>query len=200
MDKNGFLARLQAALADLPAQDVARSTAYWAEMIDDRMEDGLSEAEAVQAMGDINAIAAQIRAESTHPQTEDAPTPAPRRMPGWTVALLALTAVVWIPLVLAAVIVALALYISVWAVMVSLCAVVIGLGAAALAGAAGAVGYLLGGMAAQALLTLGAGLLCAGLTVLLAVGLAPVLQGIWRFGCNALSALAARFKRGEAQS
>ena len=51
MRKQEFLDRLERLLACLPADQVAESKAFYAEVIDDRMEDGMTEEEAVAAMG-----------------------------------------------------------------------------------------------------------------------------------------------------
>lgn len=55
MQKTEFLDRLRAALADLPAEELEKTLGYYAEMIEDRMEDGMDEEAAVAAMGDPEA-------------------------------------------------------------------------------------------------------------------------------------------------
>ena len=50
MDKESYLARLREALRGLPEADIAESLAYYTELIEDRMEEGLSEAEAVAGL------------------------------------------------------------------------------------------------------------------------------------------------------
>ena len=61
MNKKAFLWALMDGLSGLPMEDIERSLDYYSEMIDDRMEDGLSEEEAVAAMGPVKEICAQIR-------------------------------------------------------------------------------------------------------------------------------------------
>ena len=63
MKKNEFLAELRGRLAGLSEADLNRSLDYYAEMIDDRMEDGLSEDEAVNAVGTPAVIAEDILKE-----------------------------------------------------------------------------------------------------------------------------------------
>ena len=60
MNKTEFLDALRHALGKLPSYEVEQSIAFYAEMIDDRIEDGMSEQEAVAALGSVHAIAAQI--------------------------------------------------------------------------------------------------------------------------------------------
>ena len=67
MTKQEFLSELERALGKLPHAEVEQALAFYDEAISDRMEDGLSESEAVADLGPIDEIAAQIAAESTRP-------------------------------------------------------------------------------------------------------------------------------------
>ncbi len=68
MTKQEFLSELERALGKLPHTEVEQALAFYDEAISDRMEDGLSEAEAVAGLGSIEEIAAQIAAETpAHP-------------------------------------------------------------------------------------------------------------------------------------
>ncbi len=64
MTKIEFLSTLREALSTLSRGDVERSVEFYEEMIDDRMEDGMSEAEAVANMGDLTRIAQQILSQA----------------------------------------------------------------------------------------------------------------------------------------
>ena len=67
MNKMDFLSALEHRLVGLPREDLAERMAFYSEAIDDRLEDGLSEEEAVAQLGSADAIAAQIVGEG--PQT-----------------------------------------------------------------------------------------------------------------------------------
>ena len=56
MKRVEFLKELKAQLWALPEADRQNSLDYYSEMIDDRMEDGLTEEEAVAAIGDLDEI------------------------------------------------------------------------------------------------------------------------------------------------
>ena len=60
MDKRTFLERLQAALAGLPDAERERQLAYYEEMIDDRVEEGMSESEAIAALGPADQLAQRV--------------------------------------------------------------------------------------------------------------------------------------------
>ena len=60
MLKQEFLVQLRKGLSCLPKQDMEERLTFYSEMIDDRMEEGLSEEDAVMAVGSIADIIAQI--------------------------------------------------------------------------------------------------------------------------------------------
>ena len=57
MDKRTFLTQLQKRLKCLPEEDRQQTLAYYEEMIEDRLDEGLSEEEAVADMGSVENIA-----------------------------------------------------------------------------------------------------------------------------------------------
>ena len=60
MDKLTFLGLLRQGLNGLPQEDIEERIGFYSEMIDDRMEEGLSEAEAVAGVGSVEEIVPQI--------------------------------------------------------------------------------------------------------------------------------------------
>ena len=183
MTKQDFLTRLRTRLGGLPREDVEERLSFYGEMIDDGIEDGLTEEEAVAKVGSVDGVASRILEEFPLPFEKEKRRPK-RSMKTWEIVLLAVGAVVWGPLAIAAVAVVFSLYAVLWSVVVSLWA-----GFAALIG--GAVGGVLGGSAIAAtgfplpgLALVGAGLVCAGVTVL------------WFFGCKAATKGAALLTKG----
>lgn len=167
MRKQEFLDKLKASLWAMPEADKQRSVDYYAEMIDDRMEDGLTEEEAVAAIGDLDEIVEQILHETPRPPVtvHNGQKQQKRGLEPWMIVLLVLGSPLWIPLVTAAVSVVLSVYISLWSVVISLYAVFIAL-------AASAVGCVIGsffmiGSTAEVIVAWGAAALCAGLAILL---------------------------------
>ena len=63
MTKQEFLAQLQSGLLGLTESDAQERLTFYSEMIDDRMEEGLSEQDAVAQIGEIDEIVASILAE-----------------------------------------------------------------------------------------------------------------------------------------
>ena len=64
MNKEQFLQQLAYHIAGLPQSDVMHWLEYYDEMLDDRIEDGMSEEDAIAALGEPLQIARQILAET----------------------------------------------------------------------------------------------------------------------------------------
>ena len=63
MYREEFLNELSAKLAGLPEEEVGERLSFYREMIEDRMEDGVPESEAVAQIGTPDEITAQIMSE-----------------------------------------------------------------------------------------------------------------------------------------
>ena len=135
MNKSEFLGELEKSLSELPEKDRSRSLDYYGEMIDDRTEEGLSEEEAVQALGSMEDITAQILMDTPLPSLVRAKVKKRRALKAWETVLLVLGSPVWLPLLIAAVAVALSLYAVLWVLV----AVTLG---GKLFGAAGMLGMI----------------------------------------------------------
>ena len=60
MNKQEFLNELRQGLNGLPQYDIEERVSFYSEMIDDRIEEGFSEADAVAAVGSIADIVFQV--------------------------------------------------------------------------------------------------------------------------------------------
>ncbi|MBQ9852040.1 MAG: DUF1700 domain-containing protein [Ruminiclostridium sp.] len=195
MNKKAFLWALMDGLSGLPMEDIERSLDYYSEMIDDRMEDGLSEEEAVAAMGPVKEICAQILAETPLSRLVKEAVRPKRKLRVWEIVLLVLGSPVWVPLVAAAVIVVVSVYLSVWAVLLSLYAADLAVAVTGLAGGVALVQMLMAGRTAEGILFLGGGLVCIGLAILLFFGFNQVTKGLVWVTKQALLALKNSFVR-----
>lgn len=160
MTKQEFLSELERALGKLPHAEVEQALAFYDEAISDRMEDGLSEAEAVADLGPIDEIAAQIAAE-----TPPIPRAIARANTGsrtLNIVLLAVFSPIWIPIVLALAAAALAVYVAIWAVIAALWAVDAVLVLIPFAGLAALASTLGGGMPLPGVFVFGLSLVSSG--------------------------------------
>ena len=118
MTKSEFLDQLKEELHGLPEQDVSDRLSFYQEMIEDRMEEGTPEEEAVKAIGDIDVVVAQILQET--PITKIVKEKIkPRRKPSaLEIVLIALGFPLWFPLLLVAFILLLVCYILIWVMVI----------------------------------------------------------------------------------
>lgn len=167
MNKQELLEALRAKLNGLPKEDIDEACDYYSEIIDDRMEEGLNEAEAVSALGPIDQIAAQIIAGASLPKLVRAKAAPSRPLSPREIILIISASPIWLPLLLAGIGLFLSIYIILWAALITLYAVAISFAAGSAAGIAGGAALIISGQTAHGVLYLGLGLICVGLTILL---------------------------------
>ena len=169
MTKQEFLASLREGLRGLPPADIEERIAFYDEMIDDRMEEGLTEEEALAELGSVESVIAQITAETPLVKLvkEKVRSERKRSGKGLTTALLVLGAPIWVSLLIAAFAVALSLAAAAWSVVISLYAAALSLAVGGVAFVAFSVVYILRGNIPGAAFAVGAGLAAVGLGLLL---------------------------------
>jgi uncharacterized membrane protein len=178
MNKQEFLAKLRNALAGLPEKDIEERLSFYSEMIDDRMEEGLSEQEALSAVGSVEEITSQIIGETPLTTIAKGRVKGNRRLKTWEIILLVLGSPIWLSLGIAAIAVIFSLYISLWSVIVSLWAVFASVVASAFGVAAGGVALLCVGKTIPAMAMIASGLVCAGLSIFTYFGCKAATKGI----------------------
>ena len=180
MTKLEFLQSLREKLSGLPQHEVEERLSFYREMIEDRMDDGLAEADAVAELGSVDEIAAQIIADIPLTKLAKEKIKPKRRLRAWEIVLLALGSPIWLSLLIAAAAVLFSLYVVIWAVVISLWAVFVSLAAAAVGGIAACIVFALTGHGSTGLAMLGAGLTCAGLAIFMFYGCLAVNKGaVW---------------------
>ena len=170
MTKNEFMAELRSRLSGVPEKDAEDRLGFYSEIIDDRMEEGLSEEEAVRGIGSIDEIAAGITAEISQARNKDQKRESKRKLKAWEIVLLAAGSPVWLPLAIAAVAVTFSLYAVLWALVISLWAVFVAFTATAGGSIVIFVVQIIYGNALAGVAILGAGLILAGSSIFLFFG------------------------------
>ena len=120
MSKTEFIEQLRAALNGLSEEDLKKSVDYYEEMIDDRIEDGISEEEAISGLGSIDEIKSRILEDIPIRKIVKEKIKPKRSLAGWEIALLVIGSPVWVPIVLSLIITGLSLYMSFWIIILSL--------------------------------------------------------------------------------
>ena len=178
MTKQEFLATLWDRLARLPGEEIGRSLDYYSEMIDDRMEDGLSEEEAVRAIGPMDEVVAQILMETSLPKLVKAKVKRKRSIKAWEIVLLILGSPIWLPLCLVALVILLTFYLVIWILALVFYVADLAFAVAGVAGIIGAFGVAFHGRLAQGAFALGSGLACVGLAILLFFACNLIAKGV----------------------
>ena len=178
MNKQEFLAKLQTNLSGLPEKEVQDSLGFYSEMIDDRMEEGLSEEDAVREIGSAEDIAKQIISETPLIKIVKDKINPKRKIQAWEIVLLILGAPLWLSLMIAIFAIILAAYVSIWAVVISFWAVFVSLIAVALCGIGVGAGLIWNNHILSAFLLIGTSFVCAGLSVFCFYGCKAATKGI----------------------
>ena len=261
MKKQQFLAELWKRLSDVPKEDVERSLDYYSEMIDDRVEAGMSEEEAVADIGSVEEAAKQIIAEAPkhkaaagrsaaaqqtgagrgytagtdayysaprdnvgsmgytgssakhsavyHEAYEEAMAEhlnggaAPRKnssggMSAGKVVALILLFPIWFPLVITLGALLFAAFVTIWALTISFFAVAGAFVASGVAGVLTLIFYVFSGQVAAGFFHLGAGLLLAGIGILMFMIAGGIVKATARGSRGILRAVTGIFRRREA--
>ena len=165
MTKQKFLENLKAALLEINDHDVDERILFYSEMIDDLIDDGLSETDAVAKVGPIGKIIDEsIKAIPIFELVKRKAKKSPR-IPGWGIALIAIGAPIWISLIASAFAIALSLLVTLWSVVLSLWAVLLSFGIGALVGVIVGVALLFTDAPLVGLMLMGVGIALAGLSI-----------------------------------
>ena len=186
MNKAEFLQALAARLNGLTAQERERALNFCAEGIDDRVEDGMEENDAVAALGDVETVARELLAD--RPLRAVVRERVRREGSAGRIALLICAS----PLLLTLFAVGLSAYAALWAAMVSVYAAVASLLIAGAVCALGGVALMFLQGAAPGLCVCGAGLVSFALGLLLIAPMKAAGKGLWKLtkafgrGCKRL--------------
>ena len=177
MNKHEFTAALGARLTGFPKREAEERIAFYVEMIEDRMEEGLSEAAAVKAVGTVDAVAAQIMAEIPLSAMVKARIRPQHRLSWWEITLIGLGFPVWFSLLASLFAVAVSLWATLWSLVISLWAVFGSCAGGAVGGLCATCVLFFVGEPLGALMMLAATLAAAGVAILAFFGSLAATKG-----------------------
>lgn len=122
MTKQQFISKLKSKLRGLSKKDVEERLSFYGEMIDDRIESGLSEEDAIAEIGSADMVASQIIEEMSSQNVPEGQK-TNKRISALQIVLLVLGSPLWISLLLTAFFVILTVYLVIWSVNAALWAV-----------------------------------------------------------------------------
>lgn len=178
MNRQSFLSELRSRLTGLPQEVIEGHISFYNEMIDDRMEEGSTEEEAVAAIGSVDEVVAEILDDYPLSKLVKEKIKPKRRLQTWEIILLILGSPIWVSLLIAAFAVLLSVYIVLWSLIVSLWAIEMSFGACALAGVAASLMLLVTGDFYTGLASLGTGFFFTGLMIFMFFACKAATKGI----------------------
>lgn len=173
MNKKEFLAALRCGLAGFPRREREERIAFYREAIEDRMEEGLTEEEAVLAVGNPTEIAAAVRSEATAASEGKGG----RRPRVWLTVLLVLGSPVWFSLLVSALAVLFSLYVTLWSLVISFWAVTVSLAVGAVGGVLSPILLAFGAALPEVLALVALAIASAGLAILSCFGSLAATKG-----------------------
>lgn len=169
MTKNEFINKLKYTLSDLPYSEVEKTIEFYSEIIDDRIEDGMTEESAVDCLPSIDSIANELKLEMPIPvlvksKIKESHDNSKNQSLWMILAICGLP--LWLPLGLAFILTIVSIYIAIWSIILAVFAVLFALAIAGLGGiVAGTIhGFVTGPI--TGLMIVGIGFICVGLFIL----------------------------------
>ena len=200
MERLDFLLQLRERLSCLPQSDTEERLTFYNEMIDDLMEEGLSEQEAVAQIGNVDEIVSQILQDTPLSTLVKERIKPKKRLKAWQILLLAVGSPLWFSLLMAALAVGICLYAVLWVLVICLWAVFASVAACALGGMAGGGIFAATGNRLAGIATIGAALVCAGVSIFLFCGCKAATKGAARLTGKIISATKRCFMKKEVPS
>ncbi len=198
MNKQEFLKRLREGLSEMSEEDIAERLTFYGEMIDEGVEDGMTEEEATERIGSVDETVKQIKEEQTLGRPDCEKAKPKRSLRAWEIVLVALGSPIWLSLLIAAFSVLLAVYIVMWSLIISLWAVELSFAVCSVAGAVlSVVSFAARSNAVAGVAMLGACLFCAGCAILLFFGCLSASRGILKLSKLIILKLKMPFIKGE---
>ena len=180
MTKQEFVIKLRKKLSGLPRQEIDERINFYVEMIDDRIEEGLTEEQAVADIGTVGEIATQIISDIPLGKIAKERIKPQRQLEAWEIVLLVLGAPIWFSIVVALVSVVFSLYMVLWSVIISFWAVLVSVAVCSPALVIAAIVEAIGGNGWNAVLLVGVSIVCAGCAILFYLGCKYATKGaIW---------------------
>ena len=178
MTKKEFLFELVIGISQLPSEIIDEQVAFYSEMIDDRIEDGLSEEEAVAQVGIPKEISKQILIDIPLGKLVKTKIKPKRKLGAWEVLLIVLGFPVWFSILISFIAVILSVYISLWSAIISFWAAFVSIVASGIGGIIAGVVFLVTSNAYAGVAMIGAGIFLIGISIFAFFGCKYATKGI----------------------
>ena len=169
MTKEEFIKKLKIKLSNFPEIEVHDRISFYEEMINDYIEDGMTETEAVEKLGSIDEIVEAIAEEIPLSKIAKKKLATRKKLSTLNIILLILGFPIWFSLFMGGFAVVVSLYAALWSVVISIWAVVVSCVATSIVGAILFIIYLCTVNPSLGFALLGVSLILLGISTLLSV-------------------------------
>ena len=197
MDKFEFMTILEDGIMALPEKERREMLDYYSEMIDDRIEDGLSEEEVVAAVGDVDEIIRQVLMDTPLTKLVKEKVKTRRSLRAWEIILLVLGSPVWLPILIAVAAVIFSVGVAFWALVFSFSGAAFAFAVATIAAFAGAIVFVIKTGTIAGLGMIGIALIMAGLAILFYFAAKAMAKGLLWLGKKTVSGIKRSFRGKE---
>ena len=188
MTKLEFILELNDKLSELPAEEIDDRLTFLAEMIDDRIEEGLSEEDAVNEIGSVDDVVNQILAETPLIKIVKHKVKPAKKMKAWEIVLIAVGSPIWLSLLIVLFAIVISVYAVIWSLVASAWSVFAAISGSSIGALASGIVLICLGKLLVGLALIGASLVLAGLSIFAFIGCIKATKGTaWLTGKIALA-------------
>ena len=178
MNKQEFIEAIRKKLSKFPKNEIEDRISFYSEIIDDKIEEGLSEENAIKEIGGVDEIVSQIAGDIPILKLVKENIKPKKKLNAWEISLIAIGSPIWISILISIIAIIFSVYVSLWAVIASLWAVVVSLVAVAFYGTIyGGIMMILGDISVN-LVLFSLGLASVGLAIFLCLGAIYATRGL----------------------
>lgn len=118
MSKNEFLEELRSKLKGLPKEDVDERIEFYSEAIDDRIEEGKTEEEAIKEIGTVDEVVREIAEDTPLIELVKKKMKPKKERATWEIVLILLGFPIWLPLLITIFTIAFVCYVLIWVLVI----------------------------------------------------------------------------------
>lgn len=197
MNKVEFIKSLKDKLSLLPQNELDERINFYSEIIDDYIEDGLTEEDAVSKIGSVDEVVSEILKDTSLIRLAKEKFKPKRKLEPWVLVLLIAGFPLWLPLVSAVVSVIFTIYISFWSILISLWAIFVSLVVVGISLFIAGISSIFIQPASGALLVLAFSLICLGSSIYCYYGIKYLTKLLLKFGKGIILSIKKLFVRKE---
>ena len=168
MLREEFIKLLEQRLAGIPKADLDRTLEYYNEIISDKLDDGLEEKEAIDSLGSIDEMVNNTLKDIPMNKLAKEKLNLNRKLKTWEIVLLSATSIIWVPILIALMVVVVAIYIGLWSGVIGLASGTVSCAATSLIIIPGLVDVITGNFG-SGIVIIGIGMASLGMSILLGI-------------------------------